>query len=58
MGGKPKAPPPPSPPPTETSLDIQQEAESTKKKAASRSGRQSTVLTDLVNPAGGNPVLG
>jgi len=60
MGGssKPKAPPPPPPPPTQTSLDVQQEVDATKKRAKSRAGRQSTVLSEQVNAAGGNTVLG
>jgi len=57
-GAKPKAPPPPAPPPTETSLDVQQEAESTKKRAKKRFGREATVLNEQTNPAGGNTVLG
>lgn len=59
MGGsKPKAPKAPPPPPTETSLDVQQEAESTKKRAKKRFGREATVLNEQVNPAGNNTVLG
>jgi hypothetical protein len=60
MGGskKPKAPAPPPPPPTETSLDVQQEAESTRKRAKKRLGRESTVLNEQTNPAGGATVLG
>jgi hypothetical protein len=60
MGGssKPKAPPPAPPPPSETSLDVQQEVDATKKRAGKRQGRQSTVLNEQVNPAGGNTVLG
>ena len=60
MGGskKPKAPPPIAPPPTETSLDVQQEIEGTRKRSKSRKGRQSTVLNEQTNPAGGNTVLG
>jgi len=60
MGGskKPKPPPPAPPPPTETSLDVQQEVEGTKKRAKSRAGRASTVLSEQTNPAGGGTVLG
>jgi hypothetical protein len=58
MGGGPKTPPLPSPPPTETSADVQQAAESTRKKAKKQSGLQSTVLSEEVNPAGGATVLG
>jgi hypothetical protein len=57
-GSTPKAPPPPAPPPTETSLDIQQEQETIKKKARKTTGRTSTVLNEQVNPAGGATVLG
>ena len=59
MGGsKPKDPPKPPPPATETSLDVQQEAESARKKGKKRSGLQSTVLSEATNPAGGNTLLG
>jgi len=61
MGGKSKKPKPPPvapPPPTETSLDVQQEIEGSKKRAKSRAGRTSTVLTEQTNPAGGGTVLG
>ena len=58
MGGSPKAPKAPAPPATETSMDVQQEAESTRKKAKKQSGLMSTVLTEQVNPAGGATVLG
>ena len=58
-GGAPKAPPPSAPPPTETSMDVQQEAEISKKKALSTAGHKSTVLSEQVNTApGGNTVLG
>lgn len=59
MGGsKPKTPPPPAPPPTETSMDVQQEMQAEKRKAGARSGKASTFLTELTNPAGGNTLLG
>ena len=60
MGGssKPKPPPPPPPPPTATSLDVQLEVDTTKKRAGKRAGRASTVLSEQVNAAGGNTVLG
>lgn len=59
MGGsKPKAPPPPAPPPTETSMDVQQEMASEKRKAKTRGGKSSTFLTEQTNPAGGNTILG
>ena len=56
MGGD--EPPKTSAPATETSADVQQEAEATKKKASKQSGLTSTALTEQVNPAGGNTVLG
>jgi len=57
-GAKPKDPAPIAPPPTETSLDVQQEMETTKKRAKKTKGAQSTVLNEQTNPAGGNTVLG
>lgn len=59
MGGSsaPKAPPPPAPPATETSMDVQQEAETTRKRASKQSGLKSTVLSEDVN-ADGNTLLG
>jgi len=57
-GGGPELPADPAPPPTETTADVQQEAETTRKKAKKQSGLQSTVLSDEVNPAGGATVLG